>query len=185
MDSKLNRTYHKYSKYLKRYLKNNEISTLTSVPFKNEIIPARVIDVYDGDTCTIVFLMGKKNYIKLKLRINGVDTPELRPRRDGRTDEELQLEKRVAAEIKGVVSNMILDRILPVKIEKWDKYGGRVNGHIYLDETCKTTLTDFLLDKGFAKPYDGGKKDEWIQKDLNYILKCIKLHLPKNNILYF
>jgi hypothetical protein len=45
-------------------------------PFK-----ARVVDVYDGDTCTILFKYHGIN-VKHKIRLYGYDSPEIKPRKD-------------------------------------------------------------------------------------------------------
>jgi endonuclease YncB( thermonuclease family) len=38
---------------------------------------AKVIEIYDGDTCTIAMWIGFQRY-SFKLRLYGIDTPELR-----------------------------------------------------------------------------------------------------------
>lgn len=107
---------------------------------------ARVEKVYDGDTYFIGF-RHRRLSIGVWLRVLGVDTPETRTRN--------AWEKRAGLLVKEKVKALLEERVVPVHITQHDKYGGRVNGTLYLDETCTSTITAYLLDKGYAKAYDG------------------------------
>lgn len=149
------------------------------VPHKNKIIRARVVDVYDGDTCTVIFGYGN-SFLKFKIRVLGVDTPEKVVRGYDRDDSEevemAKLEEEAGEFVAEKVRNIIDQKILDIKIKKWDMYGGRLNGEIFLDTVLEKsepgyTLSDYLLDKKYAKPYTGrGKKEKWTQEELGYIL---------------
>ena len=39
---------------------------------------AEVVSVYDGDTCTCVVDLGFKTSTRIKVRLVGIDTPEIR-----------------------------------------------------------------------------------------------------------
>jgi micrococcal nuclease len=39
---------------------------------------AEVVSVYDGDTCTCVVDLGFKTFQRIKVRLVGIDTPEIR-----------------------------------------------------------------------------------------------------------
>ena len=41
---------------------------------------AKVVSVYDGDTCTCVIDLGFKLSVRVKVRLLGIDTPEVRTR---------------------------------------------------------------------------------------------------------
>ena len=41
---------------------------------------AEVVSVYDGDTCTCVVDLGFKTSVRIKVRLVGIDTPEVRTR---------------------------------------------------------------------------------------------------------
>ena len=120
---------------------------------------AKVIDCYDGDTCTIAFFIGKIP-VKIKLRLLGIDTAEMPKRKDGsdRTAEELEL----AYAAKDFLSSLVLNKCVYVELAKWGKWGGRVVGQIYcIDKKGNpvgSSLSDQLLEAQLAVPYDGSKK---------------------------
>lgn len=145
--------------------------SIDSVPRRGQIIDARVIDVYDGDTCTVIFEY-YGGYLKTKLRILGVDTPEVRLRGEIKNTEIGQLEQLAGKYVKEKVQGLIQSKIIQIRMDKHDKYGGRINGMVFLPNECDyTTLTEYLLDKKYAKPYNGGKKEAWTEGELNYILE--------------
>ena len=39
---------------------------------------AEVLSVYDGDTCTCLVDLGFKTFVRVKIRLIGIDTPEIR-----------------------------------------------------------------------------------------------------------
>lgn len=136
---------------------------IPKVPRCKEIIPAMIIGVYDGDTITAIFVLSSSDFFRIQLRINGIDSPELRSKNP--------LEKEAGKVVKNYVKNKLLSRILPIQILKWDKYGGRMDAEVYLDESCKTTLSQKLLRKGLVKPFSGTvKKEEWTDLELKKII---------------
>lgn len=156
----------------KRTLNKANPELIDDLPFKNKIILARVVDVYDGDTCTVIFKFGNKLQ-KLKIRVIGIDTPELKPQSKNSQNKDkditlLKLEKIAAEKIKNDVENLILNKVLKVKFLKWDKYGGRVNGEIFLSKY--ETLSEYLIRKNYARKYNGEKKKEWTKFELNKII---------------
>lgn len=108
----------------------------------------KVIDVYDGDTVTIIFRFENEFY-KKKMRLNGIDTPEIRTK-------DIK-EKRIAKEAKNYLSELINNKIVWIKFDDWDKYG-RLLGTIYLDNTEKENVNEKLIKSGYAYKYTGGKK---------------------------
>ena len=140
-----------------------------SIPHKGKVIPAKVTSVYDGDTCTVIFVYGG-DYLKWNIRIIGVDAPEVKVRGD--SSEIAKLEEKAGAHVRDKVRALINNKILDIRMDKWDKYGGRVNGAVILPSPSQyTTLTEYLLAKKYAKEYHGQKKEEWTRKELEYILK--------------
>ncbi len=153
------------SQKLRRRLERVDPETVPVIPYQNERIFCRVVDVYDGDTCTILLLVNRKVPFKIKLRILGIDTPE----KARCSDHEKQAGRAVAE----IVKDMIDDRLFEVQIKKWDKYGGRVLGHLYL--STNETLTDFLLEEGLGKAYDGSKKEDWTAEELDAVIEKVEL----------
>lgn len=143
--------------YLRSLSKDKEVE---NVPRMNKIIKAKVIDVYDGDTCKVIYRYGTKP-IKISIRIQGIDTPEIKTPN--------KYEKEAAIKIRDLVRKKILGKILYIKLIKWDKYGGRVVGDVFLSGK-KNNLSNFLLSKNLAKPYTGNKKDTWTDYECKKII---------------
>lgn len=152
-----------YKKTVKR-LSAVDPDTVPKIPYKDERIPCRVIDVYDGDTCTILLMLGKKVPFRIQLRSLGIDTPE----KARASDHEKEAGKAVADYVRG----LILDKILDVQLTKWDKYGGRLDGVLWIDDT--ETLTEHLLSHGMGKSYYGDKKGDWTSKELDNVIAACK-----------
>jgi len=121
------------------------------VPYKGKIIDAYVFDVHDGDTCSVLIRFGEE-YLKLNIRVLGIDTPELK--RGGS-----ELEMQAGAKVRDVVSNLILNKVCKIRLDKNDKYGSRINGEVFLLDG--TSLSSYLINKKYAVPYSGNKKLAW------------------------
>lgn len=146
-----------------------------STPYKNKMIYAKVVNVYDGDTFTVLIMYGDVP-MKLKIRLQGVDAPELVvKKKPGKiyTPEELELmnlEMRAGAHVRDKVKKLLEGKEVIVKLIKCDKYGGRHVGAVYLKPQSYETLTEYLLSKRYGKPYQAQKKDDWTREELTYIL---------------
>lgn len=144
--------------------------TVDAVPFKSQKITAFVYNVYDGDTCSVMFPIGNTHQ-KLNIRVVGIDAPEVKIRGDVKNLDISKLEMRAGVFVRDKVKKLIENRECQVKFMKWDKYGGRVIGVVYLPSDTKyETLTEYLLSKRYAKPYFGSAKEEWTEEELYYIL---------------
>lgn len=159
-----------------------EESDVPTVPHQGEEIDVKISSVYDADTCTILVPFGTE-YVKYKLRILGVDAPEIRARRDRSKDSELTeeeierleelvaLEKRAAIVARDAVRDMIHDKVLKVRLVRHDKYGGRVLGSLIIPKGYgERILKDYLLRERLAKEYTGGKKEAWTKEELTDII---------------
>ena len=135
--------------------------TVPKLIYQNKVIKARVTNVYDGDTVTVIFLIGDVP-VKYKIRLNGIDTPEIRAGKG-----KLKIEKLAGYQAQKYLSLLILDRIIDLCIHDWDKYGGRILGTIYLNGENINTV---MIREGYAKLYNGKKKTKWSRKELNNIL---------------
>lgn len=117
----------------------------------------KCVKVYDGDTITVV---GKSNQIYngqeliYNLRIIGIDTPEVRSKK--------LKEKKLAIFVRDILKEMILNKMVQVEFGKFGKYGGRTLGNVWIGET---NIAKHLLDRGYANPYDGGKKIPWFPNE--------------------
>lgn len=106
-----------------------------------------IVEVIDGDTVTIAAPYLPDPLEKtLPLRIEGVDTPELRSRNPA--------EREAAKRAKAFVIDAIAQGYT-VKIRSWDKYA-RLLGTITLPDG--SLLADKLIASGLGHPYLGGRK---------------------------
>jgi micrococcal nuclease len=112
--------------------------------------------VIDGDTVEIaVDFLPSPLPPRLSIRVMGIDTPEKAPR--AQCDAEADLAKKASAFTKNAVANALE---IDVVILKWDKYGGRVLGEVYLDHQ---SLAESLISAGLARPYKGEAKSSWCE----------------------
>ena len=104
---------------------------------------AHIIDVYDGDTVTAVVDLGFHVTMKIKVRLKGIDAPELRG------------EERPAGLVsKARLEELILNKdvLLYTFKDKQEKYG-RWLGDIVVPNTTDT-VNNILLNEGLAVPYE-------------------------------
>lgn len=114
----------------------------------------KVIDVYDGDTLTIVFPFCN-TFFKEKCRLEGIDSAEIRTKNIE--------EKKYAIETKKWLSNLILNKFVYIQCGNWDKYG-RLLGTIFLIENPNKSINNMLIENNMAYQYDGKTKKcftEW------------------------
>ncbi len=141
-----------------------------------------VKSVYDGDTITILVPMSisqfefkesdelitddkllinfstdsntKKliSFYEIRIRIYGIDTPEMKPSKNLPNREE-HIKK--AHQAKDYLSFMVLNKIIYCEFMQNDKYGRPLAKLYYQNKS----ISDIMIENGFAKPYDGGTKD--------------------------
>jgi len=117
--------------------------------------PAHVLDIYDADTMTLLIDIGFNVLIKEKVRLMGIDTPELRTKN--------KKEKALGYEARDFVRGLILGKDIEIQTYKKGKKGkfGRYLVDIFIED--EITLNNILIDKGYAVPYFGEKKKGWFK----------------------
>lgn len=115
----------------------------------------RVTGVVDGDTLRASIDGFPEPLNKVLIRINGVDTPELKGK--------CKKEKEMALAAKKFLTDELSSaNAISLKDLKWDKYGGRILADVYFDEE---SVRELLIEKGFAVSYHGEKKiDHWCNR---------------------
>lgn len=135
---------------------------------KNKIYEAKILDIYDGDTITICINLEGFNYVKMNVRLDGINTPEL-----------CGNEKNIAISARNFLINKLTDikfedtvkysrdnirklinndtHIIKVIFGDFDKYG-RPLCIIYKNNI---NINDLMIHNKYAKKYDGGKKESW------------------------
>ena len=127
-------------------------------PAEKSYIMPEIVNVVDGDTINIM-LAPLKDYPPLnsvKVRINGIDTPESTWRAKCGKEKELGLEaKTFLVELIGNTKRLKLTNY------KWGKFGGR----IVADASVRgIDIAKELIHNGYAKEYSGkGSKPNWCE----------------------
>lgn len=119
-----------------------------TVEFTFPISGGQVIKVYDGDTITIAAKLpfaGSPLY-RLSVRLNGIDTPEIK----GKSDEE----KECAKMARDAVADLILHKEISLKNIQSEKYG-RILADVYLGDLC---VNEWIVRERLGVKYDGGTK---------------------------
>jgi len=112
---------------------------------------AKITRVIDGDTVEAVCDLGFGSYRVERLRLAGVDAPELRPRRG--TPEEREAERLLAHKAKERVAELLEGREVVIRTYKTGSFA-RWIAQVYHDPADRTkTVNDLLLEEGLAKPY--------------------------------
>lgn len=118
---------------------------------------ASVSSVYDADTFRVDVadwpsIIGER----IPIRVNGVDTPELRS--SCPTLESKQREKALGRQAKQFTVSMLrTGKVLELRNLKRGKYF-RIVADVFVDDV---SLSGALIKSGLGHPYDGGKKTGW------------------------
>lgn len=148
-------------------------------PFCISACVAKIIDIYDADTVTCAFEL-EGNIVRMSVRITGLDTPEIRPKRSNplrllesraaRRSRDAVVAMCTGIPVRGRQTRRSIRAILGaseklVRLEPYgfDKYG-RILGDIRLEDGI--SLRDRLLSEGWARIYGGGTRGPWTEQTL-------------------
>ena len=127
------------------------VFSVQAAPEYGTVIVSKVISVYDGDTFRVDIdslppIVGKN----IRIRLNGVDTPEIQGK--------CQYEKDLALIARDFVRNKLANakEIKLTKLQRGKYF--RVVADVYLDGV---SLEQELLENKLAYKYTGGKKSSW------------------------
>ena len=127
------------------------VLSVEAAPEYGTVIVSRVISVYDGDTFRVDIdslppIVGKN----IPIRLNGVDTPEIRGK--------CQYEKDLALKARDFVRNKLANaKEIKLNNLQRGKYF-RVVAKVIVDGV---SLEQELLENELAYKYSGGKKSSW------------------------
>ncbi len=113
-------------------------------------IVATVISVYDGDTMTVSAFPWPGMTIRTAVRVNGIDTPEIR----GLCAEETELAKRARDYVRATVGDHV--QLTNITL---GKYAGRIIADVALADGRQ--LAGLLITEGLGREYDGGTRSGW------------------------
>ena len=133
---------------------------------------AKVVDVYDGDTCTIL-LFNDNKVEKFKVRCLGYDSPEMKPSKSI-NNRNVVIFKAIEARnyfINRVTNHNLLlnmqyskeelkdifntnSKLIQVECHGWDKYGRLLCK--FFDKNIN--INEDMVSNGYGYVYDGGTK---------------------------
>ena len=132
-----------------RHMQNTEFNG------RSRFIPAYIKEVHDGDT--IHALVRREDFIRnefvtIKLRLDGIDTPELKSKIEG--------EKEAAVLAADAVKELVEHKKVYVRLVKHDKYGGRFDAKLRYTQGG-IDLNSVMITAGHAYAYHGAKKKKF------------------------
>ena len=139
---------HCASDHVETYRLRQTSASTPPLTFNRQRKLCKVVDVYDGDTIKVVFLVHRRPYL-WKVRLAGIDTPELRT--------SCEQENAHGYMVRDALRERILDHVIVLQCGGFDKYG-RLLGTPY---HRGVNLCDWMVQRKFAVPYDGGTKKPW------------------------
>jgi len=140
------------------YLSDCNKNNIPYFSFCGNEYECKCVDVYDGDTITVVFkpFIGLDFY-KFRIRLSEIDTPEIKTHNIK--------EKELGIYVRDFLRELILDKLIKIKCGEFDKYG-RLLAYVYLKDcdnmSPENSINHLLVKKNYAKIYDGGKKIQWV-----------------------
>jgi micrococcal nuclease len=115
----------------------------------NKTFKGKVVSIHDGDTCKIVLDIDGK-LAKFNCRLNGIDTPEMKPKKTDPNRDKIKASAIAARDRLRSLCQELVD----VECFDFDKYG-RLLVHIH---TNGKNVNNILIEEGFAYAYNGGTK---------------------------
>ena len=107
----------------------------------NYIYKATVLKVVDGDTFDLLIDLGYHVFIEKRIRLDGVDTPEVR----GEEKTEGLISKAAVEELIGG------KQVKVISVRERDKYGRNIARILFGENDVD--LTDHLLENNLGEPY--------------------------------
>jgi len=108
-----------------------------------------IVKVVDGDTVDVIIDLGFNTFIKVRVRLYGINTPETRLQKSIANVEEREKEKKRGLIAKEKVKEILYNaRSIKLESKGLGKYG-RSLGIITIDDR-EESLNNFLLNNGYA-----------------------------------
>jgi len=112
-------------------------------------VVSEVLKYIDGDTIDVVVDLGFKTFVKKRIRLAGINTPEVRTRNKEEKKKGIAARERLRELIEDNRGDLIL---ISHGVGKY----GRVLGELRL--WPNTSINRTLISEGHAQEYHGGKK---------------------------
>lgn len=133
--------------------------------YKDMTVKAKMVDIYDGDTLTLVFRY-RGELQQHSCRMLGYDSPEMKPPKSKPNRQaEIEAAKAARQALKDLLER---HQIMTVKCHQFDKYGRilvtiTVPGGTGIFGGCccfggHINVNQWMIDHGYGYKYDGGSK---------------------------
>ena len=109
------------------------------------VYAARCVQVIDGDTLDLDIDLGFHVTIRQRVRLRGIDAPELWGK---------DKDRAVAARTEVTIWTDGVELLIRTELDETDKYG-RMLADVWGNGL---NLSDYLVERGLARRYDGGKR---------------------------
>jgi micrococcal nuclease len=130
-------------------MKKMRKNAVENIPKPYIYVVSEVLKYIDGDTIDVIVDLGFKTFVKKRIRLAGINTPEVRTRNKEEKKRGIAARERLRELIEGS------DKDLMLVSHGVGKYG-RVLGELILSPNLNVNQT--LVSEGHAKEYHGGKK---------------------------
>jgi endonuclease YncB( thermonuclease family) len=127
-------------------------NTIDLFEMGSELIPAKLLANYDGDTCKMA-VEWRGVIGRITVRMNGYDSPEMKPPVSNPNRDEI---KKKAVMAKDALKNF-LEGITYLRFDGFDKYG-RVLGTLFQKKDDTISVNQKMIDFGHGYVYNGGTK---------------------------
>jgi micrococcal nuclease len=114
-------------------------------------VEARVLSVLDGDTFVAEAHVWPGQFVRVNVRIRGVDAPEMKSR--------CPAERLAAEAARDLLSQLLGEEFVAISNIGGAKYYGRVLADVFTPEGDE--VARILLDEGLVRPYGGGRRKSW------------------------
>ncbi|MEQ1952357.1 thermonuclease family protein [Mesorhizobium yinganensis] len=125
-------------------------ATFAAVGFAGPV-EARVLSVLDGDTFMAEAHVWPGQFVRINVRIRGVDAPEMKGR--------CASERQAARQARDVLTLMLGEEPVIISNIGGAKYYGRVLADVFTSDGEEVARV--LIEEGLARPYHGGKRQGW------------------------
>lgn len=147
----MNYLRNKWQDKQKKALLSATKENTSAFSLKGKKCMARCIDVFDGDSITVIFLLNSK-YHQFKIKMMGYNTPEIRTKNKD--------EKEYGEKAKKTLEEKILGKIITLECGDFDGFG-RLSGTVCVEGF---NVNEFMIREGYGKKYMGEKTkpfEEW------------------------
>ena len=127
------------------------VAVPVSSPNPQLAYPVEVLRTIDGDTFEARVRVWPGLEVSTKVRLRGIDAPELHARCSD------ELAKAQAA--RAALETMLAAGGVTISQVGIDKYGGRIDARAATRDIADVSAA--LLNGGFARSYDGGRRGSW------------------------